>query len=670
MPTEQSKPIAIVGSSCRLPGNVSSPTEFWELLCRPRDLSQVVPGDRFEADAFYDLNPEHHGTSNVKTAYFLQQDPARFDASFFNINPREAEAIDPQQRILLELVYEAMESAGYSLESLRGTKTGVFAGLMSTDYCDIQARDVMSLSQYHATGTARSILSNRISHFYDFRGPSITIDTACSSSLVAVHLAVQALRNRECNVAIVAGVNLILGPEMFMATSNLHMLSPDGKCKMWDSKANGYARAEGGGVLLLRTLEDVMHSQVPNTIQSIIRETGVNSDGRTPGITMPSSTSQVDLMRATFERAGLDPTISDEQCQYFEAHGTGTQAGDAAESKAIYNVFCEPNEGIRDHDLPHGTNSMVPQILVGSVKPMLGHSEGAAGVVGLLKTSLALRHAMIPPNLPIQHLSDKVPYYADHLKIPHELQQWPVTKTRRACVNSFGFGGTNAHVIVESYDDEYKNTSTTIRDEAIVGPFVFSAASQHSLVKMMLSYREHLSAHPHINLADLSWTLVQHRSNLPVRAAVEATDIPGLIEALGKETQSAPTPDSSSLSSTSIPQKGLLGVFTGQGAQWPSMGRSLFFRSRRFASTMRELDAYLQELTSPPSWSLIIELLKPASNSRVHIAEFSQPLCTALQIALLDVLFTTGVRFDAVVGHSSGEIAAVSDLLPPIFFVC
>jgi acyl transferase domain-containing protein len=642
---------------------VSSPSEFWELLCHPRDLLQEIPGDRFDANAFYNPNPDYHGTSNVKSAYFLQQDPARFDASFFNINPREAEAIDPQQRMLLELVYEAMESAGYPLESLRGTKTGVFAGLMSTDYHDIQARDVMSLSQYHATGTARSILSNRISYFYDFRGPSITIDTACSSSLVAVHLAVQALRNRECNVAVVAGVNLILGPEMFMSTSNLHMLSPDGKCQMWDAKANGYARAEGGGVLVLRTLEDALQNQVPGTIQSIIRETGVNSDGRTPGITMPSSASQVDLMRTTFERAGLDPTNPDEQCQYFEAHGTGTQAGDAAESKAIYTVFCEPSESIRTHYSPHDTNPAVPPILVGSVKPMLGHSEGAAGIVGLLKTSLSLHHAIIPPNPPIQHLSDKVSPYSNRLKIPHQLQEWPPTKTRRACVNSFGFGGTNAHVIVESYDDRYDGTSMAIEDEVILGPFVFSATSQSSLQKMMLSYRRYLLTCAHINLADLSWSLFQHRSSFPVRAAVYAQDVPGLVGALEREAHSAQTLNPVSSVSPSAPRKGLLGVFTGQGAQWPSMGRSLFFKSRRFASTMHELDTYLQELASPPSWSLVNELLKPACDSRVHIAEFSQPLCTALQIALLDVLFTTGVHFDAVVGHSSGEIAAVSLLL-------
>jgi acyl transferase domain-containing protein len=320
-------------------------------------------------------------------------------------------------------------------------------------------------------------------------------------------------------------------------------------------------------------------------------------------------------MRATFERAGLDPTSPDDQCQYFEAHGTGTQAGDAAESTAIYTVFCEPRESLNSPTLPVDANVMWPPILVGSVKPMLGHSEGAAGIVGLLKASLALHHSTIPPSPYVQRLSDRVSHYSDRLKISHQLQKWPESKTRRACVNSFGFGGTNAHVIVESFNDEHLQTPNAVNEEAIVGPFVFSAASQDTLWRMMLSYRGFLSANPNMKTADLSWTLLHHRSSLPARAAVYSPDTPGLVEALGKEAQSVRTPNPSSSSPTQLPRKGLLRVFTGQGAQWPLMGHSLLLRSRRFASTMHGLDAYLQELPSPPCWSLVEELMKPVSRS-------------------------------------------------------
>lgn len=300
------EPVAIVGSACRFPGGADNPQKLWDLLLQPRDIARRIPADRFAVDGFWHEDGSHHGTSNVTHSYFLDEDPRRFDARFFNINPREAVAMDPQHRLLLETVYESLEFAGWSLQSMRGTSTGVYVGLMCADYYDVQARDPESLPQYNATGTARSILSNRVSYFFDWKGPSLTVDTACSSSLVAVHQAVQALRQEECTAAVAAGANLIFGPEMFISESKLHMLSPTGRSRMWDASADGYARGEGIGVVVLKLLRDAIRDG--DAIECVIRETAVNSDGRTNGITMPSAVSQAALIRQTYSRAGLDPS--------------------------------------------------------------------------------------------------------------------------------------------------------------------------------------------------------------------------------------------------------------------------------------------------------------------------------------------------------------------------
>jgi acyl transferase domain-containing protein len=311
------EPIAIIGSSCRFPG-ASDPSKLWDLLREPRDVLSNIPPERFNAQGFFHEDGSHHGTSNVSHSYLLEEDPCVFDAAFFNIHNREAEAIDPQQRLLLESVYEAVENSGYPLVKLKGSETGVFVGLMSADYYDVQIRDPETLPQYFATGTARSIMSNRLSYFFDWKGPSMTVDTACSSSLVAVHLAVQALRNDECQVAVAAGVNLIFGPEMFIGESNLRMLSPTGRCRMWSNDADGYARGEGCASVVLKLLSDAVRDG--DHIESIIRETGVNSDGSTRGITMPSAESQEKLIRQTYRRAGLDPSKRSDRSVQSHSH--------------------------------------------------------------------------------------------------------------------------------------------------------------------------------------------------------------------------------------------------------------------------------------------------------------------------------------------------------------
>jgi hybrid polyketide synthase/nonribosomal peptide synthetase ACE1 len=428
------EPIAVVGTGLRLPGSSGDPSALWDLLLEPRNLLSQIPEERFDPQAFYNPNSDYHGSTNVRSSYFLDQDIRQFDANFFNIKPKEAHAIDPQQRILLEVVYEALEAAGLSIQAMAGSHTGVYVGLMCSDYTDQLHRDINSMPTYTATGTSRSMISNRISYFFDWHGPSMTIDTACSSSLVAVHQAVQSLRSGESDVTVAAGANLLLGPLQFVEFSKLHMLSPEGRCNMWDQDASGYGRGEGVAAVVLKRLSTAIADG--DHIECIIKESGVNQDGRTKGITMPSSIAQANLIARTYARAGLDPRSPDDRCQYFEAHGTGTQVGDPREAEAISSSFFTPGETVADQ-------SRHP-LYVGSIKTVFGHTEGTAGLAGLIKTSLALQHGIIPPNYGFKRLSPAVEPFYTNLKIVESAQAWPDLPEgtpRRASVNSFGFGG-------------------------------------------------------------------------------------------------------------------------------------------------------------------------------------------------------------------------------------
>ncbi|KAK4168086.1 hypothetical protein QBC43DRAFT_310807 [Cladorrhinum sp. PSN259] len=635
------EPIAIVGSSCRFPGDASSPSKLWDLLKNPRDVVSEIPPSRFNTAGLYHKDSQHHGSTNVRHAYLLNEDPRAFDRDFFGISPKEAESMDPQQRMLLETVYEGIESAGYSMQQLRGSPTSVFVGVMFLDYQSVSVRGLESLPQYHATGVAMSILANRVSYFYDWKGPSVAVDTACSSSLVALHHAVQTLRNGEAQMAVAAGANLILGPEPFVSESSLNMLSPNGRSYMWDKDADGYTRGEGFSAVILKTLSQAIADG--DHIECIIRETGVNQDGRTPGITMPSSTAQAALIRSTYTRAGLDPRRESDRPQYFEAHGTGTQAGDPREAEAISSVFFP--KGARNNG----------ELVVGSIKTIIGHLEGSAGLAGVLKASLALQHGQIPANLHFNTLNPKIKPFYTNLRVPTETQAWPALPAgvpRRASVNSFGFGGTNAHAILESWEgyneEAYSNGA---------GLFVLSANSAQTLAARATQLRKHLEAHPDTDLGRLSRTMF-NRADFPFRAAFSATSTQQLAEklgaaSLGKTPRTAAYPES-------LPPR-ILGVFTGQGAQWATMGSGLYESSAVFRNAFKRMQDSLDSLpdeSERPGWTLIGELSAPAGNSRVGEAAISQPLCTALQVGLVDVLRAAGVQFSGVVGHSSGEIGA------------
>lgn len=656
-PNHLPEPVAIVGSACRFPGGASSPAALWDLLKSPSDLSSEIPAERFDTATFFHPDGSHHGTTNVRHAYLLKEDVRVFDAAFFNISPNEADSIDPQQRLLLETVYEALEAGGHTLEALKGSDTAVYAGTMTADYNDTVTRDHNSMPTYFATGTSRAIISNRISYFFDWHGPSMTIDTACSSSLIAVHQSVKALRTGEARVAVATGTQVILNPEMFIGESKLKMLSPTGKSRMWDADADGYARGEGVAVVVLKLLSDAIADG--DHIECIVRETGANQDGFSNGLTVPNTDAQVALIRQTYARAGLDPDNDPrDRPQFFEAHGTGTQTGDQRESEAIYETFGK-----------HVKAGAEPPLYVGSVKTLIGHLEGAAGLAGLLKGAALVQQGLVTPNLHFNRLNPRVEPFYNGVCVPTKLTPWPSLAKgvpRRVSVNSFGFGGANAHAIVEQYPQEppAPASSSTVHDRPCVSPFVFSALSEAALVSQLQAYSVHLNQHhANINAADLAWTLQSRRSQFPYKATFAASTVQQLaskIDAKLAELASNAGAVVGIRSNTKTSTPCLLGVFTGQGAQWPAMGAALIRDSafvRKRVEVLEEALATLP-LAHRPAWSLVEEMLAGDETSRIAEAALSQPLCLAVQVVLVDLLRAAGITFAAVVGHSSGEIGA------------
>ncbi|TEA17265.1 Fusaridione A synthetase fsdS [Colletotrichum sidae] len=606
------EPVAVIGIGCRFPG-ASSLSELEGLLLDPPDLSQTIPSKRFHVDGFYNPNAQHHGSTNVRKSYLLDGNIREFDNKFFNITAVEAAAMDPQQRLLLETVYEALEN---------------------------------SAPRYQATGVGRSIMANRISYTWDLRGPSMTIDTACSSSLVALHQAVQALRLGETQLAIVGGSNLLLGPEWYITESNLNMLSPNGISRMWDADADGYARGEGVAAVILKRLSDAIADG--DFIECIIRETGVCQDGRTNGITTPSAESQASLIRRVYSKAGLD--VVKDRPQYFEAHGTGTPAGDPVEAEAIHSVFSGAvSDSVRR-----------PPLYVGSVKTVIGHTEGTAGLAGLIKATLALQRQTVFPNKHFNRLNPRINPYYEGLEIPTEPVPWPVTahgEPRRASVNSFGFGGTNAHVILESFENLSSPPQAAERGPGAFIPFVLSAKSESSLFGSLQQHLDWLSQYPEVDIRSLSLTSCR-KTLFPYKVALPATNAQELSSKISDRLHQRQW----AKPCANAPK--VLGIFTGQGAQYAGMMAGLLRDSPWAHQRALELEkAFLAMIPASdrPPGALVEQLLlspSEAGASAIMRAEFSQPLCTMVQILLVDVLRRAGVTFDAVVGHSSGEIAA------------
>lgn len=534
----------------------------------------------------------------------------------------EVERVDPQQRLLLELAWECFESAGE--RDYRGRAIGTYIGSFGEDWAENFTKDPNIFGSYKITGYGDFTAPNRISYEYDLRGPSMTIRTGCSSGLIGLHEACRAIQSGDCSAALVGGCNLIMSPGMTISMSEQGILSPDGSCKTFDADANGYARGEAINLVYIKKLDDALRDG--NPIRAVIAGTATNADGKTTGISVPSHISHEAMIRRAYSTAGLADRCS--QTAFVECHGTGTAAGDPIEAKAVANVFGD--EGV----------------FIGSVKPNLGHSEGASGITSLVKAILALEHRTIPPNIKFRNPNPKIPFEEKKLRVPLEPIPWPEDRHERISVNSFGIGGANAHVVLDSvasYLAQSTPEKIALPTRASLHLVPFSANTADSLRSQVERHRDYLTENPE-SVADVAYTLAVRRVHLPHRAysvmgASTATDMPSL-----------------SRIPSATPRLAM--VFTGQGAQWPQMGMQLMQANATFASSIRHMDKVLRGLADGPSWSIESEILATSETSKVMEASYSQPLCTALQVALFDALSNLGIQPYAVIGHSSGEIAA------------
>ncbi|MEO0926673.1 MAG: beta-ketoacyl synthase N-terminal-like domain-containing protein [Cyanobacteria bacterium J06643_13] len=494
---EQAKhePIAVVGMGCRFPG-ANNPEEFWQLLQAGRDAITDTPKERWELeDAPDNICPTRGGfVPHLK----------EFDPSFFRIAPRETASIDPQQRLLLEVSWEALENAAIAPERIQGSPTGVFIGIAAVDYWHrLLSRKQTEIDAYLTTGNTHSLASGRISHFFNFTGTSIALDTACSSSLVAVHLAIKSLRDRECNLALAGGVNRLISPKTSINFARAKMLSPDGRCKTFDESANGFVRSEGCGVVVLKRLSEAIADR--DRIRAVLLGSATNQDGRTSSITTPSSLSQ----QAVIERALVNSKVTADQVSYVETHGTGTSLGDAIELEALSQVF-KDNEGL----------------FLGAVKTNIGHLESAAGIASLIKTVLALENNLIPPNLHLKQANRKVDWQELPFNLPSEAIAWRKTEPRIAGISSFGFSGTNAHIVVQEADLLAQKVSITqSRDWHL---FTVSARNKRALEQLASRYLEYFNSHSDLAIADVCLTANIGRSHFAHRFAMAVTSVADL----------------------------------------------------------------------------------------------------------------------------------------------
>ncbi|KAF1829172.1 reducing type I polyketide synthase [Decorospora gaudefroyi] len=624
--------LAIVGMACRFAGDATSPEKLWDLVSQGRDAWSTVPGDRFNQQAFFHPQSDLLSTMSMKGGFFLREDPGAFDTSFFNLSAEVAAAMDPQIRIQLEIVFEALESAGIPLSSVVGSNTAVFTGSFTKDYHDLQLRDPLKMSRAFVTGNYAAMLANHVSHFFDLKGPSVAVDTGCSTSLMGLHFAAQSLRDGDSDCAIVGGACLNLNPDAFVNLSTLQTCGPDGKCYAFDARAQGYGRGDGVAAIVLKRLSAAIRDG--DVIRAIVRETAANQDGHTPTITAPNSDVQRNLIAATYARARLNPLDT----AVVEAHGTGTRVGDPAEARAIGEAMG------RGRDNP---------LYVGSVKTNLGHTEAASGLAAVIKMVLALEHREIPPSLNFEKANPEIDLPGLGLLIPTKLQVWRSKGPRRVSINNFGYGGTNTHVIMEEAPAEpvVSNTRGQLPSHQL---FLLSARHKNSTQQMAADLKRYLESSGEKKFlnasafADLAYTLTERRTRFPWTLAVSASRLADLVKALEESTvQNSPSSDRA-------PRLGF--VFNGQGAQWYAMGRELSASYPVYQHTLKECDEIIQSFGA--DWSLLAELERSQETSQVNEVMFSMSLTCAVQLALVRLLHDFGIEPAAVTGHSSGEIAA------------
>ncbi|KAI0848453.1 hypothetical protein F5Y00DRAFT_270187 [Daldinia vernicosa] len=689
--------IAIVGYSFKFPQDAKEQSSFWEVLQNRKNLMTEWPKERLNVDSFYGERSNTSSTMNCRGAHFIDEDPSVFDAPFFSITAKEAAAMDPQQRWALETSYRAFENAGIPAENLKGSNTAVFGASFWSDYLGLYSKDIDNLPSMGVTGIASSMIPNRLSWYFDLRGPSVHIDTACSSSMVAVDLACQAISNGSATAALVVGTNLLLGPECSILLSNMHFLSPESLCYSFDARANGYARGEGIAAIVLKPVAGAVRDG--DMIRAVIRSIGSNQDGKTPSLTQPSLQAQESLIRSVYEKKGLSLGAT----RYFEAHGTGTPVGDPIEMKAIGQAF-------RDY------RSNEEPLYVGSVKSNIGHLEGCSALAGIIKAIAMLEKGVIPPNALFENANPNIDLQWLKCVVPTQSIPWPSQGLRRISVNSFGIGGTNSHLVMDDAfhyiterglnanhatipsrtrfvgnpptfteyptssvhssvasdmarrfspmnfektlgsSDEAEVVSVSSEASSIAltplssqNPsylrlLIWTAADEGALERVVLGYNhfcQSFSLAHEDNLDRLAYTLAKRRNLMPWRsyAVVDSSKMTTKLRT-SKATRAPLSPS------------GLAVVFTGQGAQYANMGVDLM-QFDCFRDMLRSIDRIYQSLGS--QWSLFRVI---ADEDKINQPTYSQPLCTALQIALAELLRSLGIVPNAVVGHSSGEIAA------------
>ena len=631
MPINTNKPrqVAIVGQSFRFPGG--PPSSYWGNLLAGRDLVTSLDPARFAAAAFGHPDPHHAGTSYSFAAGVIDH-VGDFDAAFFGMSPREAALVDPQQRLLLEMGWEALENAGIPPRTLRGSDAGVYIGIASADYSYRLIDDLAALDAPAATGNAGSIAANRLSWFFDLHGPSMAIDTACSSSLVAFHQACRSIVSGESSLALVGGVSLLLHPYVFVSFAKASMLSRQGRCRVFDASADGYVRAEGGGILVLKDLEQALADG--NTILAVVAGSGVNADGYTQGLMVPNATAQAALLERVYAEAGLQAT----DLNYLEAHGTGTAVGDPIEAHAIGAAL-----GMR-----RPASSPLP---VGSVKSTLGHLEAASGIAGLVKALHCLIHRVVPATIGIEQINPQIPVAEWNLDIVTSNRALPADGQLVVGVNSFGFGGANAHVVLTSYED--KKPAAALASAASL-PLLISAHDAAALRANAAQMAGVLEGPSPPKLQDLAYQLNFRRDQLAHRVLVQGSAIQ-VARALRRFSTGADTP-LDLLAGRALPGAVAVAlVYSGNGAQWEGMGRRLLATSPLFREAIEEVDALFQTHTSG---CLLDELLGLPGENRYAATEIAQPTLFAVQVGVTRLLRAQGVVPTAVTGHSVGEIAA------------
>ena len=623
------EPVAVIGLGCRFPGEISGPDALWQFLCEGRSSITEVPADRWLP--FDDGSPEVAAALAETTRWgsFLS-DVDAFDAEFFEISPREAEKMDPQQRLLLEVGWEALEHAGLPPSSLRRSQTGVFAGACVSEYGYLASTDLGQVDAWTNTGGALSIIANRLSYFLDLRGPSIAVDTACSSSLVAVHLACQSLRMGDSELAIAAGVNLLLSPGIFRGFDQAGALSTTGRCHAFDTAADGFVRGEGCGVVVLKRLSDALRDG--NRVLAVVRGSALNQDGRSNGLMAPNPAAQSAVLRAAYANAGVPP----HEVDYVETHGTGTLLGDPIEARALGTVLGRR----RPENSP---------LLIGAIKSNLGHLEAAAGIAGFIKAVLAVQRGHIPPNLGFQTPNPHIPFDQMRLKVVADHQDWPlVRRPRRAGVSAFGFGGANAHVVIEQGPDAGPAQGP---EPAVTSLVVSGKTSERvaSLAGVLADWMEDAGAE--VALADIAHTLNHHRTRHETFATVCACDrgeaVAGLRAlAAGQAAVGVVGPHEGPC------RPGTVFVYSGQGSQWAGMGRQLLTDEPAFAAAVAELEPVF---VAQAGFSLQQVL---AGGEPVTGIDHIQPVLVGVQLALTALWRSYEVEPDAVIGHSMGEVTA------------